>query len=230
MDRSNFVEKIDETLKNKGLKRQDLADHCGITVQALSEWSRKDRIPNALLVLRISRFLGVSIEWLLTDDYEDNWILPPKSEGPDKTNISPREIYWRIIYHLKSENRDLSANFDEKFFSKILHIISIDQLNALGANKYTPSIKQLYLIATCLPLPLEYLITGHSNSQVNGPDYFVYGLAQKHLNHLKTFNCLHDDERLLIGDLVDKIFMTRVKIRDALVERGIDTRTIPDLN
>lgn len=63
---SDFVKRIDIILKERNEKRLSLAEHCGFSLQSITEWSRRNSMPSADKVYTIANYLGVSIEWLLT--------------------------------------------------------------------------------------------------------------------------------------------------------------------
>lgn len=64
----DFVERIDKVLKEKQRKRIALAMDIGKKEQAFTDWKRRDTIPSADVVLKIAKYLDVSIEWLLTGE------------------------------------------------------------------------------------------------------------------------------------------------------------------
>lgn len=61
----DFVERIDQKLKEKNLKRISLCDDLGITHSALTDWKKRGTIPSGDICLKIAEYLGVSVEWLV---------------------------------------------------------------------------------------------------------------------------------------------------------------------
>lgn len=61
----NFWEKVDNELKFLGKTRKELASNVGIDVANISFGIKRNSIPYADTALKISRFLGVSLEYLL---------------------------------------------------------------------------------------------------------------------------------------------------------------------
>lgn len=230
MDGTKLVQKVDIILKQKNLKRQALAEYCGVTTQAFSDWYRRGNLPVVDVVLKMTKFLGVSIEWLLEDNYEMTWSDFIDSDGTKKVNISPCEIMYRIDYQIQTQKEDFSGNADESFYAGILDILSMDMIRSLKNNRYEPNIRQLFLLSQRLNLSLEYLITGHNTSKITQPDYFTYGLAQKYVSYLRNLNCLHDEEKAIVKQLIDSFFSKRIQVRELLQARGIDTSDIPELN
>ena len=60
-----IVQRIDDTLAQKKQKRPALID-VGIKPQTISGWSVRGTVPPADAALRIAKYLGVSVEWLIT--------------------------------------------------------------------------------------------------------------------------------------------------------------------
>lgn len=61
----DFVDRIDEKLKEKNLKRISLCDDLGITHSALTDWKKRGTIPAGDVCLKIAQYLDVAPEWLL---------------------------------------------------------------------------------------------------------------------------------------------------------------------
>lgn len=62
----NFVERIEEKLIEKNLKRIALCEEIGITNQSISDWKKRGTIPAADICLKIAEYLGTSVEYLVT--------------------------------------------------------------------------------------------------------------------------------------------------------------------
>ena len=74
MDMSNteIVKRIDLILKEKNLKRQAIYDYAKIAYNTFPNWTKKEgtKIP-AQVLYQIAKFLGVSMEYLLTGEEKD---------------------------------------------------------------------------------------------------------------------------------------------------------------
>ena len=86
---SDFVKRIDIILKERNEKRLSLAEHCGFSLQSITEWSRRNSMPSADKVYTIANYLGVSIEWLLT--------------GTEKEGLTPKQRELIRNYETLSE-------------------------------------------------------------------------------------------------------------------------------
>lgn len=69
----DFVDRVDMILKQKNIKRMALATEIGQTVQAFTDWKRRDSIPSVNIVVQISQYLDVSLEWLITGKEPQNF-------------------------------------------------------------------------------------------------------------------------------------------------------------
>lgn len=63
-----LVERIDDLLKSKNQTRKALSASLGIPLQTISNWSVRGNLPSADVLLRIARYLNVSLEWLITGE------------------------------------------------------------------------------------------------------------------------------------------------------------------
>lgn len=69
-DRHSIVDRIDFVLKEKKLKREALADSCGISKNNFSNWSIRGTIPPADTIFKIAEYLEVSAQYLVTGETE----------------------------------------------------------------------------------------------------------------------------------------------------------------
>lgn len=64
----NFGERVEKLLKEKNVKPADFYSAIGIVPQAYYDWKNKGQIPNAKSALKVARYFGVTIEYLLTGE------------------------------------------------------------------------------------------------------------------------------------------------------------------
>lgn len=64
----SFGIRIEHILVDKGIKPSRMCEEAGIHQQQFYDWKRKGTVPNAMTALRIARFLGTTVEYLLTGD------------------------------------------------------------------------------------------------------------------------------------------------------------------
>lgn len=65
-------EKISLSRKKQGLSQLDLADALGVSRQSISKWETEESKPDISKLPALAKVLHVSIDWLLSEDAEDN--------------------------------------------------------------------------------------------------------------------------------------------------------------
>jgi transcriptional regulator with XRE-family HTH domain len=96
-------ERIIKVMQKLSLNQKQLADQLGITQPAVSKYL-KDRIPPALILFKIARISGHSMEWFLTGEPENlsYKIAEPKAKYDTRLNLEkkisllPKELYLRL--------------------------------------------------------------------------------------------------------------------------------------
>lgn len=233
MHGSDLVKKIDIVLKEKNLKRQALADYCGINAYTITDWIRRGNLPTFDVGLKISQFLGVSVEWLLDENYENSWLQYDDKVTTNDLWMSPSGIVRRleiiIRQRFSTEIKRDKYIVDELFFDCITDILSYDQILAAYKNHYEPTIIQLYEISKKLHLSLEWLITGKETNNIAIEDRYLLGIAKQFPNFLRYYNCLPKSDQKQIQELVVHLFHSRHKIRDSLIDKNVDLKDIPEL-
>ena len=71
-----FEEKLTVLRKKNGLSQEDLADQLGVSRQAISRWELGSTMPDAPNLLKLSDLFGVSIDYLLHDEYQSETDVP----------------------------------------------------------------------------------------------------------------------------------------------------------
>lgn len=61
----NFVERVNTLLINQGKSREIIAKDLNISYQSFADWKRRDSLPSADICIKIARYLGVSVEYLI---------------------------------------------------------------------------------------------------------------------------------------------------------------------
>ncbi len=75
-----FEEKLITLRKKVGMSQEELADRLDVSRQAISRWELGTTLPDAPNLMKLSDLFGVSIDYLLRDDYTDEGYLPPANE------------------------------------------------------------------------------------------------------------------------------------------------------
>ena len=93
-----FVDRIEQILVKKNLKRTAFAKSVGVTNQAFTDWRRRGTIPAADIACRIADSLNVNLRWLIT-------VEQANAIDFTQSNLPPPEILELAedIYRLPSE-------------------------------------------------------------------------------------------------------------------------------
>lgn len=62
----DFGARVEELLAERHIKVNDFIEYAGISKQSLYDWKRRGQAPNARIALRIAKYFGVTVEYLLT--------------------------------------------------------------------------------------------------------------------------------------------------------------------
>lgn len=117
----DIVRRIDTLLRERNEKRLSLAEHCGFSLQALSDWSKRGSVPSADKAVAIANYLGVSIEWLLT--------------GSEKEGLTPKQRELIRNYETLSER-------DKKTVDNLIASLLSDDSYSIDKNIKTTEIKE----------------------------------------------------------------------------------------
>lgn len=96
-----FVERIDDLLKEKNLKRAALCDAIGLTHSAITDWKKRGTIPAGDVCVKIAEYLDVDVEYLITGKHKK--LDREKENGEDKTPL--------FISTLKTLQTEINFNF-----------------------------------------------------------------------------------------------------------------------
>lgn len=229
MDKQSFVEKIDLVLMQRNQKRQTLAEACGFSPQAISDWSKRGSYPSAHIALKIANFLEVSIEWLLNDEYEALHSNFEEQEQNEVIRLSSKDIMFRIEIVLSDKTKIDYHQNDERLYEPILDIVSINEIRAFKQFHLEPTIKQLYRIAERLNVSIDWLITERSDENITTANISIYRIAMQNSSHIYNFNNLYKTDQKIVEELTSKLFESRRKIRERMQELGMDVTQIPEI-
>ena len=68
-----LADKIIRLRKKNGWSQEELADKMNVSRQAVSKWENGDAIPDTETLYKISKFFGVKIDSLLTENLQENF-------------------------------------------------------------------------------------------------------------------------------------------------------------
>lgn len=103
--------RINERLKEMGLKQTDLCRETGLSTTAISQYCTEKRIPDTTSLFKISNVLKTSMEWMLTGKYLTNEYLTNEDFTCDGIPLSTDENDLIAMYRLLG-NREREDIFD----------------------------------------------------------------------------------------------------------------------
>ncbi len=69
--KTNFGTRVEELMRERNVKPGDFYKAMGIVPQAFYDWKKKDQVPYATTALKVAKYFGVSVEYLI-DGTRDN--------------------------------------------------------------------------------------------------------------------------------------------------------------
>jgi len=76
----NLSEKLLALRKARTMSQEELAERLEVSRQAISRWEQGTAMPDAANLLQLSRLFGVSVDYLLNDEYQSDNDLPKVQE------------------------------------------------------------------------------------------------------------------------------------------------------
>lgn len=80
-----LCDRLQECASAKGVAQSDIARACGFQSGTLSRYFSGDSVPKAFELLKLARYFGVSMEWLLVGD---------EARNPDSTRLAEESISY----------------------------------------------------------------------------------------------------------------------------------------
>ena len=124
-----FADKLIQLRKKSGWSQEELAEQMGVSRQAVSKWEGAQSVPELEKILQLSKLFGVSTDYLLKDELEqDAAALVPVEDAPDGRKIR------RVSLEEAQSFLSLKQNTAGKIaFSVFLCVLSPVPLMLLGA-------------------------------------------------------------------------------------------------
>lgn len=64
----NFISRLEALLNDRKISNKQMCLDIGITTSAVTTWKKRNTIPSADVVLKIAKYLDVSLEYLITGE------------------------------------------------------------------------------------------------------------------------------------------------------------------
>ena len=106
-----LADKIIKLRKKNGWSQEELADKMNVSRQAVSKWEGAQTIPDLEKILQLSVLFGVTTDYLLKDEIEDEEIIDDTSSDTTVKRISIEEANAYIEQRKKASWRIALATF-----------------------------------------------------------------------------------------------------------------------
>lgn len=97
LDTNQISNRIVNRIKDLGMKQKDICEKAGIAKSAMSNYMNGNRIPDTETILKLSKILEVSIEWILTGE----------STNVNNIELSENEIDLLCCFNKLSEREQI---------------------------------------------------------------------------------------------------------------------------
>ena len=192
---SEFVEILENYLKEKKISRRQFCALVDIPNTTISSWKTKNILPSIELVAKIAKFMNVSLDWLVYDDIVEN------QDNTYENPYSRRSILYRIEIVLRQKNMDYDYNTESLYNKYLKNIVDYDVLIYWVEGRANIAEDVLPKIAAQLDVSLQWLLTKDEYHQEDF-DAHIYGLATKYPGLLKGYNCLNEEEQKFIDHYI----------------------------
>lgn len=157
-------DKIIALRKSEGMSQEDLAEQLNVSRQAVSRWESGSAMPNAANILQMSKLFGVSADYLLNDDYEEQQNKVSQSSAKEKEDNTQQILIMLITLEVMVLLIQFMCTFilQNVFFAGLSFILFVAliggfeyayQKNNSKTNEKTALFrKKLYKISTWLGL------------------------------------------------------------------------------
>ena len=92
--------RIGQLRRSKGIKQEELATQLGISAQAVSKWENDQTCPDIMLLPRIARILGTTVDHLLSGEE-----APVARMVPPEKRRELKDMMLKLVVESKGRNR-----------------------------------------------------------------------------------------------------------------------------
>ena len=122
-----LADKIIELRKSKGMTQEELASTCNVSRQSISKWEADIALPELEKLLIISETFGVSVDVLVKDELELNYVKEVHTCGDNALGKKKTEVY---------EGTLVKESIEDDYVLDLLNIHKIEIWNTGGKPKY----------------------------------------------------------------------------------------------
>ncbi len=197
-DGIEFVEILDNYLKEKGLSRRQFCSLTDIPNSTIGTWKSKNVIPSVELVAKVAQFMNVSLDWLVYGEQYEN----ANSINTTYNPYSRRSILSRIEKYLIRDDVDTGSDLQTLFKKYLSNIVEYEIISNWVCGKANLPEDVLPRIADKLDVSLQYLLSGnHYNKDDFDPQ--LYERAKKYSKFLTGYSTLEKEEQQFINDYIE---------------------------
>lgn len=122
-----FGERLKKLRLREGYTQKDLADKLNVTFQTISKWENNTNEPDFSTLKEISKIFSCPIEYLFSDDEEENETQLVSETNEEEIEQEPSKKVISTCYYCKNDiyEGDLSHQIEEKTGSGKKEIITI---------------------------------------------------------------------------------------------------------
>ena len=158
-----FADKLIALRKKAGWSQEELAQQLNVSRQSVSKWEGAQSVPDLDKIVQLSRVFGVSTDYLLKDELEEQEPAPSLPEQPQRRRVSMEEASRYLELRRAAAPRLALATF--------LCVISPIALILLGGlSEYTARVTEnaaaTRMISALMPMPAAAGIFLSSGAQV----------------------------------------------------------------
>ena len=84
----NFPEKLQKLRKERGWSQEELAEKLGVTRQSISKYEGAQSIPDLDKILKLSEIFGVTTDYLIKDELEEEEYAPSQMQENESESDS----------------------------------------------------------------------------------------------------------------------------------------------
>ena len=95
-----FGKKLQWQRKKNGMSQETLAAELDVSRQAISKWEQDGALPDAVNIIRIARLFGVTTDYLLLDEIDEEGVLSavqPEPQSEPLPSAQPAKRYPTIL-------------------------------------------------------------------------------------------------------------------------------------
>lgn len=234
-----LADKIIRLRKKNGWSQEELAEKMNVSRQAVSKWEAAQTTPDLEKILHLGSLFGVTTDYLLKDEIEDEEF----TDGVDETTI--KKITLAQANEYMEQRKDASIKIAIATFLCILSVIPLLILGAMSEVTSLPISENVAAgvgVVAIFPIVavavIMFIRVGFKNSAYeyldNEPfetEYGVTGLARDRqkayrstyvkYNYIGTCICVLSPVPLLCGAFTENEFLTVIMLCVTMLTAGI---------